>query len=698
MPVILNALIPIPFVAAATYVISQASLFFAPKAGLDFSALLNEFFIQTMLGLVLYQLFRRKSIYFLFHSLLIGILVIGNGVKINFFDLPILYTDFMAIPDLISILEGWRLLLLITPFLLLIALVAFTIEYRKKFTYALLTILSAIPLLTTVYADSLTDTIKSNYQLTAWDQKKNYQVLGPSGFLLMKYFEYQSLSRDIPGADKVKTLFADAPTLQPSGVFSEKRSVHFLVLESFFDGKVLTDGIDPLYPDFRRLLQAGGESRTLSPVFGGITANAEFESLCGIPSSMRHGVEFVSTVTRPLPCLPWFFQLNGYDTLAFHPNEANFWNRTEAYKHIGFQEYYPDTAFNFNDINESFLSDSAFLEQVRNNLQSKKGPLFSYALTMSGHYPYPLDEIARKSVFRDVHSEGIVNQYLNSIYYTSKAAYDHIDQLSKADPDAIIVVFGDHLPTFADSLAIYKGAGLFGQEVSQFNAEELLTYLSTPLLILDGQRGPVNIGTTSMHEIPMIISRLIGYPDTRLYGQLVSDERAIRSFRGKYLVFDKTNQSSQLCIDMAASPLCNSLEDWNERQEIIKKDILFGGQHFVKATMPQVTQKDTAVNNTLLVHSLETGKSCLDYIEDWGPKELDISKIDGEKITVWFKTNAYVPSPQITANGRKTKVAQSSFISASFDKSELSFFAQSIELEMTCALSRKKFHIGKLRI
>jgi len=40
---------------------------------------------------------------------------------------------------------------------------------------------------------------------------------------------------------------------------------------------------DPLDPRFRALWQAAGNPHILSPVYGGYTANAEFEALCGFP-------------------------------------------------------------------------------------------------------------------------------------------------------------------------------------------------------------------------------------------------------------------------------------------------------------------------------------------------------------------------------------------------------------------------------
>ena len=72
----------------------------------------------------------------------------------------------------------------------------------------------------------------------------------------------------------------------PSSAAFEPRNVHIVLLESFWDPALLKRANynrDPLAPGFRRLWERADHSQALSPVFGGYTANAEFEILCGFP-------------------------------------------------------------------------------------------------------------------------------------------------------------------------------------------------------------------------------------------------------------------------------------------------------------------------------------------------------------------------------------------------------------------------------
>lgn len=92
---------------------------------------------------------------------------------------------------------------------------------------------------------------------------------------------------------------------------------------------------DPLAAELRALWEEAGLSTALSPVFGGYTANAEFEVLCGFPV-LDTGVKFERRLTNDVPCLPRILRDIGFTTVASHPNIAVFWNRVNAYRRVGF--------------------------------------------------------------------------------------------------------------------------------------------------------------------------------------------------------------------------------------------------------------------------------------------------------------------------------------------------------------------------
>ena len=119
------------------------------------------------------------------------------------------------------------------------------------------------------------------------------------------------------------------------------RDVHLIVLESFLDPRLFRNvkfSRDPAHPDFERLFgDALGFS--LSPVFGGGTAQAEFEVLCGVPAFERlSSVEFNAFTGAPAHCLPGLLSALGYRSVASNSYKPNFFNAQPAYQGIGFAE------------------------------------------------------------------------------------------------------------------------------------------------------------------------------------------------------------------------------------------------------------------------------------------------------------------------------------------------------------------------
>ncbi|HHO46968.1 MAG TPA: hypothetical protein ENN06_00675 [Desulfobacteraceae bacterium] len=95
-------------------------------------------------------------------------------------------------------------------------------------------------------------------------------------------------------------------------------------------------------PILRRYSSARG-GLSISPVFGGATAQAEFELLCGVPA-MRElsGVEFNVFTGADTPCLPNILGKSGYHAVATNGFRPDFFNSPNAYEGIGFDKaYYP---------------------------------------------------------------------------------------------------------------------------------------------------------------------------------------------------------------------------------------------------------------------------------------------------------------------------------------------------------------------
>lgn len=91
--------------------------------------------------------------------------------------------------------------------------------------------------------------------------------------------------------------------------------------------------------DFRKIWNSANNSTALVPVFAGMTANSEFEVLCGFPVT-KNTVKFERQLLNEVPCLPNLLAQKSYKTVVSHPNIPVFWNRINAYHRVGFQTYW----------------------------------------------------------------------------------------------------------------------------------------------------------------------------------------------------------------------------------------------------------------------------------------------------------------------------------------------------------------------
>lgn len=374
---------------------------------------------------------------------------------------------------------------------------------------------------------------------------------------------------------------------------------------------------DPLDQRFRELWQATGRSEIMSPVFGGYTANAEFESLCGFPV-IHDDVKFERRMVNDAPCLPAILDRYGYDTVASHPNVASFWNRINAYRKIGFDTYWSIDDFNLDDMNMNFLADASLYNQVMDKLNRRAHPnqaVFNYIVTYFGHWAgplnYPLNE-SRPQVIRC--EEGCetaeIESYANAMYYKSRELMTFLDNLRTSDPEAIIVAFGDHLPFLGGSFSGYVEAETLAEVRDKFTPEMFLTYVTTPLIVIDGRRGPLDMGTIPLYRLPGEIVRLLGINEPTIldYSRSMTD-KAVRPLWGMHFILDEQGKVL-VCKDAESSSDCSASTQWLDHLLTVGIDIFQGRQYAILPSRGTSRPADTTVDarNKVTVQTAGPGK------------------------------------------------------------------------------------------
>jgi hypothetical protein len=315
----------------------------------------------------------------------------------------------------------------------------------------------------------------------------------------------------------------------------------------------------------------------LVPVFGGGTANSEFEVLCGFPVT-KGSVKFERQLLNAVPCLPHILADKGYRTVVSHPNVPVFWNRVNAYRNIGFQTYWSKQDFLLDDMNREFLSDASLYRQVMEKISGSldnKQPILDYIVTYFGHWNYPLsasrpEKVSSRSKVEEVSS------YANTVYYKSRELMAFLDQLRLRDPDGIIVAFGDHLPNLGDG---YVDSGVLYSSWSDFTPAMFKFHVTTPMIIIDGKNGPVKIGSLPLYQVPKLLLNLLNYnePSIMDYVTPLPDMR-VRPLPGLHFDLLK-DEKVDLCKEPPYSETCQKSIRWLQDVLVVSNDLFIGRQY-----------------------------------------------------------------------------------------------------------------------
>lgn len=244
------------------------------------------------------------------------------------------------------------------------------------------------------------------------------------------------------------------------------RPVNVIVImnESLSDLSVLPGvetNIDAM-PFIHSLTENTIKGNAYSSVFGGTTANSEYEFLTGNTTAYLPAgtVPYQMYVSNGDPTLVGQMSALGYHTIAAHPYRSSGWNRPAVYKNFGFDQVYFESDFQNRtymrgDSRTGYVTDQCDYENLIRMYEEKEAgtPLFLFNVTMQNHSGYQMswDNLPRE-VWLTGELEGrfqTVNQYLSLVYQSDKAFEQLIDYFAQADEPTMILMFGDHQPQVA---------------------------------------------------------------------------------------------------------------------------------------------------------------------------------------------------------------------------------------------------------
>ncbi|MBF0114649.1 MAG: sulfatase-like hydrolase/transferase [Magnetococcales bacterium] len=424
-------------------------------------------------------------------ALPLAMLYLGHDYYVLRFSRIPKWWDLHQVPELLGVMD--RELTLVLAALLLLPIVLLLLNLRLSLR-ALLWLGPVLPVFIVPFTapHTFVEAIKKqSKQMIYYSAQVNTSLNGR--MITSLYHEAKRLEtlqqlvnyRDI---EKLTMRLTPQQGLQANG-----KNVHVVIMESFLDPALFTRvskelRITPAHPDFQALFSPH-MGFSISPIFGGYTAQPEFEVLCGVPAFQEFdSIEFNLFTGAKTYCLPGIFRQFGYSSSASNAFLPEFFNTPAAYRSLDFdaiyfaKEYTP-TADTYlkrgeekTDGDEFFFDDDLMQQNlafVEKKLQEGK-PFFNYLLTIYGHFTFELGSRAGPVVFRVPELPEAVEKILNQHYYRTKALAHYLQRLTELDPTSLIVVVSDHLPPLPGGKGDYDRLGYFVNDPERLLINRLL--------------------------------------------------------------------------------------------------------------------------------------------------------------------------------------------------------------------------------
>lgn len=233
--------------------------------------------------------------------------------------------------------------------------------------------------------------------------------------------------------------------------------------ESFFDPKIMK-GYEHSHftPNLSRLSQHGTSGQLHVPTFGGGTIRTEFEVLTGLSLRYFDNLQFpyLELNNKEVPSLVRVLHEHGYSTMAIHGNNPAFWNRTSAFKALGFEHFVSQGDFPANaPMAGKYMADSAMTDEIMTRLKDSGPPQFIFAISIEAHGPYDV-EPSHGSAQRDAIPvpAGVTGKdklelqnYLLHIGHADAELGRLVKLLAKRSRPSLVLFYGDHLPALTNS-------------------------------------------------------------------------------------------------------------------------------------------------------------------------------------------------------------------------------------------------------
>ncbi len=361
---------------------------------------------------------------------------------------------------------------------------------------------------------------------SSWYQRLNFQRAGfVGGFLYNMPMRAMAEPRGYDRAamdDLVERYRSRAGQINAgadAGVLGSTNVV--LVLSEAFSDPARLDGVAPAedpIPRTRELMDAAPSGPMLAQLYGGGTANMEFEALTGMSlglfrPQMTTPYQMLVPGFETFPNAARFFGRLGYDTAALHPYFTGMYKRNAVYPVLGFDAFLSkDDMATTDRIGDSdFISDASTFDEVLHRIDASEDPMFLNVVTMQNHFPMAgtYDDPIPVEGVDEAEPRAEVEHYLRGLTHSDRALERLLEGLRSLDEPTAVVFYGDHQP------------GIYPDSVTRRGDNER-KIMQTPFLLWssEGNRARTLPLTSPIYFLPLLL-RELGAPVPTYYALLL---------------------------------------------------------------------------------------------------------------------------------------------------------------------------------
>lgn len=251
--------------------------------------------------------------------------------------------------------------------------------------------------------------------------------------------------------------------LEQESELGEKSNINrpniiFIFDESFFDITKLGDELvfsEDILKDYHDLSNQFKLIQVLSPSYGGMSSNVEFELFTGsnLAYYSKSYIPYLRLVDKNFGEKDNIVSLLnnvGYKTYIFKSFSDELYNEGNVYKYLGFQNKieYDSNKQNYKGY---YISDKYVVDKAIELINEEEDSIFYFLTTMQNHTPYKKEKYDKYDI--DIVKSDLDNEEKNTILSYSQGVYDAscelkrlYDYIKTIKEETIVIFIGDHLP------------------------------------------------------------------------------------------------------------------------------------------------------------------------------------------------------------------------------------------------------------